>query len=170
MIFFVIFVPFVYFAGNKFVFGERNFEFLNRRLSGDFQLVFKLVHKQIFFPFGFRFRVVTEQHAVESKLEKFLRREQRHSGLIGRAVAFALVAFDARRNEVVRGAFAALRSRQNVIERQIFGVFVVAAVLTAVAVANVNSGALHRRFLPFALDVNIRSQAHDRRHGNHGRR
>jgi hypothetical protein len=45
-----------------------------------------------------------------------------------------------------------------------------AAVLTAVTVANVNARSLHRGFLPFAFDVDVCSQTNDRRNRNDGRR
>ena len=113
---------------------------------------------------------MTKQDVVKPETQKLLRREKRHSGLFGRAVAFALVAFDASRHEIVRDAFAALRARQDVVERQILGVFVLAAVLTAIAVADIDPGALHCRFLAAAFDVNVGTQAHDRRYANFRRR
>jgi hypothetical protein len=45
-----------------------------------------------------------------------------------------------------------------------------ATVLTAIAVSNINPRPFHRRFLPFALDVNVSPQAHNRGHRNRRRR
>ncbi len=120
-------------------------------------------HKQIFLPFGFRLGVMTQKNVVESDAQKFLRAEQRHSRLFGCAVAFALVAGNTSRHEILRNGFAALRSRQNMVERQILRVFVVAAVLTAIFVADINSRPLHRRFLTLAAHVNISSQTNHAR-------
>ncbi len=47
---------------------------------------------------------------------------------------------------------------------------VIAAVLTAIAIANVNSCALHRRLATIPADVNIVTQADDRRDGKNRRR
>ena len=128
------------------------------------------IHKQIFSPFAARFGVMTKQNVIETETQQFLRRQQRHSRLIGRAIAFALVAFYASRHQIVRRTFAALRPRQNMIERQILCVFVLGAILAAVSVANIDPRALHRRFLAATLDVDVRPQTHHRRHGNSRRR
>jgi len=166
------------FGGRK-RFGERKNERTDCRsvknnpsfLSRDFYVFFQnIVHKEIFLPFGTRFGVVAEQDVVESETQQFLRSQQRHSGLFGRPVSFALVAFDAGGDQIVRRRFAALRPRQDMIERQVFGVFVFAAVLAAVAVANINPRPFHRRFLAAAFDVHVGPQTHDRRDGKRRRR
>ena len=100
---------------------------------------------------------------VEPETQKLLRREQRHSSLLRRAVAFSLVAFYASSDQIRRRAFAALRTRKNVIERQILGVLVVAAVLAAVAVADVNPSPLHCRLASVSTYVDVVTQA------DHGR-
>ena len=106
---------------------------------------------------------------VEAEAEEFLRCEQRHSGLFGRAVAFTLVAFYAGRDEIVRRAFTALRTREDVVERQVFGVLVLAAVLTAVAVADIDPRPFHRSLAVIATQMDVMTKPHDRRHGKRGR-
>ena len=123
-----------------------------------------IVHKQILSPFRTIFGVVTEQHMVEAEPQQLLRSQQRHAGLLGRAVALSLVALDARRHQILRRALAALGTRENVIQRQVLGVFVLAAILAAIAVANVDPGTLHRRFAVVAANVDIMPQPDHRRH------
>src|SRR5690606_573057 len=88
-----------------------------------------LVDEEILLPFRTRLGVVTKQDVIEPKAKQLLRRQERHTCLLRRAVAFPLVAFDARGHEVLRGVLAALCSRQNVVERQILCVTMVAAIL-----------------------------------------
>ena len=128
------------------------------------RLRLKVVHEQILSPFRTVLGVVTEQHVVEPQPQQLLRRQQRHSRLFRRAVAFALVALDTGRNEIVRRALAALSSRQNVVERQVLGMLMLAAVLAAIAVANVDAGTLHRGLAIVAADMNIMPKPHNRRH------
>lgn len=100
---------------------------------------------------------------VEAEAKQFLRCQHRHTSLIWRSVAFALIAFYASRYQVRRRAFAALSSRQNVIERQVFRMLGFAAILTAIPVANVNAGTFHRAFATVAANVDVMPQAYDRR-------
>lgn len=123
-----------------------------------------VVHKQVFAPFRLIFGVVTQQHVIEAEPKQFLRRKQRHSRLLWRAIAFALIALDARGHKILRCVLAALRSRKDVIERQVFGVLVLAAILTSIAVANVNSRTLHRRLAIVATQMHVMPQPNDRRH------
>ena len=97
-----------------------------------------VVHEEVLAPLRPGFGVVAKQHVVQPQPQQFLRREQRHTGLFGRAVTFTLVAFYARGNEICGSAFTALRTRENVIERQVLCVLMVAAVLTSVAVTRVD--------------------------------
>lgn len=92
---------------------------------------------------------------VEAEAKQLLRRQQRHPGLFRRPVAFPLVAFYARRDQVLRGRFAALGTRKNVIERQILCMTMLAAVLAAIAVADIDPCTLHSRFAVVTLNVDI---------------
>ena len=113
---------------------------------------------------------MTKQHVIEAETQQLLRCQQRHTCLLGRAVALTLVTFDAGRDQIVRRAFAALCPRENVIERQILGVLMLAAILAAIAVANIDPGPFHRRFAVIAPNVHIMTQADNRRHRKSGRR
>lgn len=85
-------------------------------LGGDGHLFFlDIVHKQVFSPLRAIFCVVTEQNVVKAQPQEFLRRQQRHAGLLRRSVTFALVAFYACGDEVLRRRFAALGTRENVV-------------------------------------------------------
>jgi len=106
---------------------------------------------------------MAEQHMVKAQSQKLLRSEQRHAGLLRRTVTFSLVAFYASSDEVRRCAFAALSTRQDVIKRQILGVFVIAAILAAVTVADVNPRPLHCRLASVSTNVDVVTQA------DHGR-
>ncbi len=106
---------------------------------------------------------MAKQNAVESDAQISLRSQKWHSRLFGRAVSFALIAFNTSRRQILRSAFAALRPRQNMVKRQIRRVFVVAAVLTAIFVADINSRPFHRRLVAFAMNVDVSSQANNAR-------
>jgi len=108
---------------------------------------------------------VTQQHVVEAESQQLLRCEQRHTRLIGRAIALSLVAFHARGNEVVRGAFTALCPREDMVERQILGVPMFAAILAPIPVANIDARPFHRRFAIITPDVHIMTQPYHRGHG-----
>lgn len=136
----------------------------------DIYLIGSVVHKQVFAPFRAVLGVVTQQHMIEAEAKQLLRREQRHSRLLGRAVAFALIALDARGHQILRRVLAALRTREDVIKRQVFRMFVLGAILAAIAVANVNSRTLHRRLAAVAPQMNVVSQPDDRRHRKGRRR
>lgn len=123
----------------------------------------RIVHKQIFLPFRTRLGVVAEQHVIKAQTQKFLRREQRHSGLFRRTVTFSLIAFYASSYKVSRSAFTALCTRQDVIQRQILGMLMVTAILAAVAVADVNSRPLHCRLSSVSTNIDVMTQA------DHGR-
>lgn len=113
---------------------------------------------------------MTKQDVIKPEPKQFLRSEQRHTGLLGRAVAFALIAFDAGRHEILRGVFAALSPRQNMIQCEIFCVTVFAAVLASITVTDVDACALHRILIVLAAQMDIVAQANDRRHGKGRRR
>src|SRR5215203_855240 len=112
---------------------------------------------------------MTKQYVIESQTKELLRREQRHPCLFRRSVTFTLVAFYTRRDQVGRSAFAALCPRQDVIERQVLGVTMLAAILAAVTVAYVNACPLHRRLGTIAADMNVMTKPDHRRHGKNGR-
>src|SRR5690349_8612144 len=107
---------------------------------------------------------MAEQHMIEAKPQKLLRREQRHACLFRRTIALTLVALDAGRDEIVRRTFAALSSRQNMVERQVLGMFMLAAILATIPVTNVDPGPFHRRLAVRASNMNIMPQPHNRRH------
>lgn len=106
---------------------------------------------------------------VKSEPQKFLRRKQRHACLVRRSIALTLVALDAGRDKVVGRAFAALSSRQDVIERQVLCVFVFSAILAPITVAYIDTGPFHSGLTILAADVNIMTQPNDRRHRKLGR-
>src|SRR5439155_8040252 len=70
----------------------------------------------------------------------------------------------------LRRMLAALCTRENVIERQVLCMLVLAAILAAIAVANVDARALHRSFAAIASKVNVMTQADDRRDRERDRR
>jgi hypothetical protein len=140
--------------------------FTSSRLSG-----FVFIHKQVLFPLRARLGVMAKQYVIEAQPQEFLRREQRHPRLLGRSIAFPLVALDARRNQVRRSTFAALRPGKYVVKRQVLRVAMLPAVLAPVAVADVNPSTLHRRFGTIATDVDVVTEPHHRGHGEcRGRR
>ena len=112
---------------------------------------------------------MAEKHVIESQTEKLLRSEQRHTSLFGRSITFSLVALHTRRDKVSRRAFTALRTRQDVIERQVFRMLVIAAVLAAIAIANVDACTLHGRLAAIAADVDVVPKP-DHRRDREGRR
>ncbi len=97
---------------------------------------------------------------VEAETQQLLRRQQRHSRLLRRAVAFSLVAFYAGRDQILGRVFAALSTRKNVIERQVLSVTMLAAILAAIAVSNVDTRTLHRRLAVIAPQMNVMTQPH----------
>ncbi len=107
---------------------------------------------------------------VEAETQQLLRRQQRHSRLLGRAVALALVAFYAGSDQILRRVFAALSTRKNVIKRQVLRMTMLAAILAAIAVANVNTRTLHRRLAVIAPQMNVMTQPHNRRNRKRRRR
>ncbi len=129
-----------------------------------------IIHKQILLPLRPRFGVMAKQYVIQPEPKELLRGEQRHTRLLGRTVSFALIALHTSRHEVGRRAFAALCPRQDVIKRQVFGVTVVTAILTAVTVTNVNTRTLHRSLTPIASHVDVVPQPDDRRNGKYRRR
>ena len=107
---------------------------------------------------------------IEPETQKLLRGQQWHACLLGSAVTFSLVALHAGRDEIRRGAFTTLCSRQDVIERQVLRVAMITAVLAAIAVANVDTRTLHRRLTAIAPHMNIVSQPNDGRNRKRCRR
>src|SRR5262245_33810267 len=105
---------------------------------------------------------MAKQHVIESEAKQLLRSQQRHAGLLGRAVALTLVALDTRGHQVLRRAFAALCPRQNVVEREVLCMTMLATILAAISIANVNSCSLHRRFTVLAADMDIMPQPNNR--------
>ena len=89
---------------------------------------------------------MAEEDMIKAETQKLLRSEERHSRLFGRSVAFTLVTLYASSDEVRRRAFAPLGARKDMVQRQVFGMTVVTAILTSIAVANVYPRPLHRRF------------------------
>jgi len=112
---------------------------------------------------------MAKQYMIESQTKQLLRRKQRHPCLFRRAVAFPLIAFYARGDQIGRRAFAALCPRQDVVERKVLGVTMLAAILAAVTVANVNTCPLHRRLRTIAADVNVMAKPDHGRHRENGR-
>lgn len=129
-----------------------------------------LVDEEILLPLGTRLCVVAEKDVVESETQQFLRGKERHTSLLGRAVAFSLIALYARSYKILRSVLAALCPRQNVIERQILCVPMVAAILASIAVANIDAGALHRILAGSAAQVYVMPQSDNGRHGEDRRR
>lgn len=112
---------------------------------------------------------MTEQYVIESQTKQFLRCKQRHPCLFRSSVTFTLVAFYTRGDQVGRSAFAALCPRQYVVERQVFGMTMLAAILAAVTVANVNACPLHRRLGTIAANVDVMTKPDHGRHGENSR-
>ena len=113
---------------------------------------------------------MTKKHVVEPQPQQLLRSQQRHTRLLRRAIALTLITLDAGRYKVMRRAFSTLCSRQDVIERQVLGMLVFTAILAAIAVADVDASALHRRLAALALDMNVMTQPDDRWNGKLRRR
>ena len=151
---------------NKFIYVFLNSSFctlhsaLNLRCH-DLYVLFNIVHKEIFSPLRPIFGIVAEQHMIESETEQLLRGQQRHAGLFRRAVAFTLVAFNAGRHEIVRRAFPALGTRENMVERQFLGVLVLTAVLTAIAITDIDPSTFHCRLAGVTTNVNVVTQSND---------
>jgi hypothetical protein len=101
---------------------------------------------------------------IESEAKKFLRSEKRHARLLGGAVAFSLIAFHACSNEIRRRAFATLRTGKNMIEGEIFGVFMITAILASIPVADVDASPLHSCLATVSADMDVVPQANDGRH------
>ncbi len=113
---------------------------------------------------------MAKQYVVESQPEQFLRSQKRHPRLFGRSIAFTLIALYTGRNQVMRSAFAALGPRENMVKRQVLGVLVLAAVLAAIAVANINASPLHRGLAVVPTHMHIMPQPDNRRHRKRYRR
>ena len=105
----------------------------------------------------------TGREVVEAKSKQLLRGKKGHPRLLRRAITFALIALHTRSDKVLWCRFAALSTRQNVVERQILSVSVLAAVLTTITIADVDPGTFHRRFASGATHIYIMTQANDRR-------
>lgn len=113
---------------------------------------------------------MTEKHVVQTQPKQLLRGQKRHSRLLGRPVALALVTPLAGGDEILRSRRSALCFGHDVIERQILGVFVVAAILATITIPNIDPGPLHRAVAPTAADIDVMAQAHDRRNAKLNRR
>ncbi len=113
---------------------------------------------------------MTKQNVIEAEPEQLLRCQQGHSRLLRSSIALALIAFDAGGDQIMRRALAALGTRENVIERQFFGMLVFTAVLAAIAVADVYPCPFHRGFTIVSADMDVMTQPDDRRNGKRGRR
>lgn len=98
---------------------------------------------------------MAEQNVVEPKPKKLLRCEQGHTRLLGRSVAFSLIAPDTGGDQVLRGRCAALGFRKNVVQSKIPRRILISAILAFISVANIDTGPFHRIFAPSATDVNI---------------
>lgn len=70
----------------------------------------------------------------------------------------------------MRSALAALGTREDMVERQVLGMLVLAAVLTAITVANVDPRTLHRRLAIVPANMHVMPQTHHRRHREGDRR
>jgi hypothetical protein len=55
------------------------------------------------------------------------------------------------------------------VERQVFGVLLLAAILTAVAVADINARPLHRAFAAVSPNMDVMPQTYDRWNRKSGR-
>jgi hypothetical protein len=130
-----------------------------RALRGGFRFIREI---QIFSPLRARRRRMVQSVEVQVVPQRGRIGQQRHARLIGRSVAFALVARMTARAQVFRHGLSAARTRQNVIQRQVLERPLDAAILTPVPVANKNLRAqTSRRAAPLA-DVYVFKQA------NHG--
>src|SRR2546421_5237139 len=110
--------------------------FRNRPSSVLSLFVFKcFFDEQILAPFGPRLGVVAEKHALQADAQSLLRSEQRHARLFGRAAALARVAVYAGRHEVFGRRATTLRTRRDVVERQLARKQFRSAILTAKLVA-----------------------------------
>jgi hypothetical protein len=107
---------------------------------------------------------------IEPEAKKLLRSQQGHAGLFGRTVAFSLITLYARGDKICRGAFTALCAGKYVIQRKVLRVLMIAAVLAAIAVADVNAGTLHCRLATVTSDVNVVPEPDDRRYWKDRRR
>src|SRR5688572_5084723 len=104
---------------------------------------------------------MAKQYVIEPQTKQFLRRKQRHPRLFRCSVALTLVAFYARRHQVGRRAFATLSAGQDMVQRQVLCVTVIAAILAAIAIADVNASTLHRRLRTVAADVDVMTEPYD---------
>lgn len=127
-------------------------------------VVAALVDEEILLPFGARFGVVAQKHVVKAEAKQLLGGQERHACLVGCSIAFALIALNARCHKILRRMLAALCTRQDVIERQVFRVAMLTAILTAVAVTNVDPCTLHRILVFLSAQMDIVAQAHNGRH------
>src|SRR5574341_131126 len=75
------------------------------------------IHEQVLAPLGSRFCIVAKHDAFELHTQRRLRSQQRHSCFFRVAVALAVVALDASRDDVHGRVITTARTRQNVIER-----------------------------------------------------
>lgn len=107
---------------------------------------------------------------VEAETQQLLRGKQRHAGLFGSAVALALVAANASRYKVLRRAFATLCTGKNVVERQVFGLPVLTAILAQVTVANVDARTLHGGLAAIPANMHVMAQPDNRWDLERGRR
>ena len=155
----------------RFVCRNRKSKIANRKYLGchDLDRIVNIVHEEVLAPLGAILGVMTKQHVIEAETQQFLRGQQRHAGLFRRAVALSLIAFDTRGHKVLRRAFAALCTREDMIERKFLGVFMLAAILTAISIANIDPSPFHRGFAIITTNVNIMTQTHNRRNGKNGR-
>ena len=113
---------------------------------------------------------MAKQHVIEAETKQLLRRQQRHARLLRRAVALSLVALHACGHEIRRRTFTALGAGKNMVERQVFSMSMLTAVLAAVTVADVNACALHRRFAAIASNIDVMAQSDHRRNRKDCRR
>ena len=129
-----------------------------------------VVHKEVLAPLGPRFGVMAKQYVIKAEPQKLLRGKQRHACLFGSSVSFSLVALYTGGDEICGSAFAALCTRENVVERKVLCVPVIAAVLTAITVADIHPCTLHCGLPPVSADINIMTQPDNRRNTENGRR
>jgi hypothetical protein len=131
--------------------------------------VLDIVHEQVLSPLGPIFCVVAEKYVIEAESEQFLRCEQRHACLLRRSIALALITFDARSYQILRRTLTSLSTRENMVECEVLGVPVLAAVLTPVAVPNVDPRPFHCCFTAISPNVYIVPQPNHRRDRKGGR-
>src|SRR5436305_11915782 len=108
---------------------------------------------------------VAHDLAVDVQREGARSPNQMHASLFRRAAALLVVAALTARDQIVPGALAAARARQNVVERQLRGRELTTAVLAGRVVAQQNVFARERAAL--VRDVYVLDEPYDRR-GVHG--